>query len=83
MPQPVSNEPKAIMAQAEDFAKDHLRECAAELIEWSDTAVLKDGKVRELARLCSEMVPHACEGLKLAQRLVEREALLFAACQSV
>lgn len=82
MPQAASTDPKAIMSQAESFVKEHLRECATEMIEWADTSTLKEGKLRELGRLCDQFMPKG-EGLRMAQRLVEREALLFSACQAV
>jgi hypothetical protein len=37
------------------FANAHWRECAEELIEWQDTARLRDGKMRELAQLCEAL----------------------------
>lgn len=62
-------------AKCEEFVKENLAECAAELVEWSDTGLLRDGKVRELASMVAEWAG-GIAALQLATRLVEREALL-------
>lgn len=41
------------LEEAKRFVKDNLEECCRELIEWHDTSILCDGKVREVAKLCS------------------------------
>lgn len=64
---------KEVMAQAEAFVRENLSECAAELIEWIDTAVLRDGKVREAARILQPVLHH--DAIKVAERIVERAAL--------
>ncbi|HWH74943.1 MAG TPA: hypothetical protein VNV16_11845 [Methylibium sp.] len=43
---------RAAADAAKAFADQHTQELAAEIVEWQDTAVLRDGKLRELARLC-------------------------------
>lgn len=50
------------------FAEANLPELCAELTEWQDTAVLRDGKMRQLAQLCT-FVSHG--KLTQAERLVE------------
>lgn len=67
-------DPKAKRSESEQFATDHLAECAAELVEWQDKAVLRDGKVRELAAKCAEWAGEH-DSLKIAERMVERTAL--------
>lgn len=62
--------------ESEKFAADHLRECAEELLEWSDTAILRDGKVRELAQLCAVWAGHH-DALAIAESLIKRAALQF------
>lgn len=54
------------------FAHDQLPQCCAELLAWRTTGVLPEGKVRELAELCSFAGHHA---LGLAQSLVQDAAL--------
>jgi len=61
-------------AESEDFAKANLKECAIELLEWSETAILRDGKVRELAVLCKKWVD-ARDALNIAENVVKRAAL--------
>jgi hypothetical protein len=69
----VSDEPKQIRIQAETFAREHVVECAAELLEWSNTGLLRDGRVRELARTLQQLDEH--HPLTLAERFVTRAAL--------
>ena len=66
-----SNELRLVSIQ---FARDNLKECAQEVIEWHDTAILRDGKVRELAKMCNEWAS-GVDDLRLAERIVERVAL--------
>ena len=62
---------------AEAFCKQHAIECAQELIEWQDTSLLRDGKLRELAKLCEAFMGNH-DGLRGAERMVERRALELA-----
>lgn len=50
------------------FAEANLSELCAELAEWQDTGVLRDGKMRQLKQLCT-FVGHG--KLTQAERLVE------------
>lgn len=59
------------------YAREHARELAAELLEWSDTTLLCDGRVRELARMLQ--VLDAAHALTLARSFAERAALELAA----
>lgn len=61
-------------ASCEQYAADHLHECAAELIEWHDTALLCNGRIRELAAMCAEWTGER-DALRVAERMVERAAL--------
>lgn len=65
---------RAKLDAAQAFADKHLAECCAEIMEWRDSAVLRDGRVRELATLC---VPFSSKGdsLTVAERMVSRTAL--------
>lgn len=57
---------------AEDFAREHLRECAAELLELYSAGVLPDGKVRHLISQCA-FAGYSAMGV--AESLVKRLAL--------
>lgn len=54
---------------AKQFAATHTRELAGEILEWQDTAILRDGKLRELAKLC-DFAAH--DALKVAEHYAER-----------
>jgi hypothetical protein len=56
------------------FAIEHLSECAAEMGEWQDTAVLRDGRVRELAAMCNKFVSNH-DGLRMAESFIYRAAV--------
>lgn len=56
------------------FAIAHLKECCAELSEWQDTAVLRDGRVRQLANLCSKFISNH-DGLRVAESFINRAAI--------
>ena len=68
--------------ECEQFAADHMVECAAELIEWLDTGTLCEGRVRELGAMCAKWVD-ARDALQIAERMVERAALKACVCCSV
>lgn len=69
----MSDELKAIRIQAETFAREHVVECATELLEWSNTGLLRDGRVRELAKTLEQLDQH--HSLTLAERFATRAAL--------
>lgn len=60
--------------EAQAFAAEHLAECAAELIEWQDTAILRDGRVRELAAKCEKFISNH-DSLPVAESLINRAAV--------
>lgn len=64
----------ALRAQAAQYAKDHLAQCAAELLEMQDTGTLCDGHVRKLSQMCLAWST-AASALPLALSLVHRAAL--------
>lgn len=61
---------------AQAFARQHCAECAEEIIAWQDSAVLRDGRLRELAELC--LFAHD-DALKVAEHMAIRAALEAAA----
>lgn len=56
----------------EKFVNEHLRELCAELVEWQDTGRLRQGRLRELAALCT-FDPNG--HIRLAERMTERAAI--------
>lgn len=56
------------------FCKNNLAECCHEILEWHETAILRDGKVRELAGIFYFAEPHA---LSMAEEAVKTEAMKF------
>lgn len=65
---------KIIRKECQDFAKQHLKECCAELLEWQNTAILRDGRIRELASMCRKFVGDH-DGLRVAESFVNRAAV--------
>ncbi|MEI2416149.1 hypothetical protein V8Z80_08185 [Orrella sp. JC864] len=66
-------DPKPIMAAAKAFAQRHYVELAAEELEWQDTALLRNGRMRELAEMLKPIAGH--DPLVLAKNLTHRAAL--------
>jgi len=63
-------------AAAEAFCKLHLAACCAELLEYRKTALLRDGKVRELAAL---MASGGDDSLEMTEWAIQVEAMRFCA----
>lgn len=74
MSKPQSNPLAEARDRANAFAASHIRECAAEILEWKDKAVLSNGRLRELAKLCAEYTSDH-DGLKVAESIVTDLAL--------
>jgi hypothetical protein len=68
---------KELRERAMAFANEFRAECAAELLEWQDTAILPNGRVRELAAMLSELDSH--NSMALAEHFIQRASLEFAA----
>ncbi|WP_157661653.1 hypothetical protein [Burkholderia ubonensis] len=68
---------KAARNKATAYAREHAQELAVELLEWSDTALLRNGRVRELAQILKTLDAH--HSLTLARSFAERAALEQAA----
>lgn len=64
--------PSQQLQEAQEYTQRHLAELAYELLEWHKTGILRDGKVRELARLCDFAGPSA---LAVAEKLISDECL--------
>ncbi len=64
-----------IAKKAEEFSKEHVVAMSGELIEWSSTGILKDGRVRELAHILHELAgPNA---LTVAESYAKSAAFEF------
>lgn len=72
------NEHRRVMEEGREYVKAHLAECAREMLEWYDTALLRDGRMRELAKILKPISPNY-DSLGLAESLVRRAALELAA----
>lgn len=64
---------KKTQRQARAYAREHLAECASELLAWRTTGLLADGRVRELAAMLRALDTH--EHLQLAEGEIVRAAL--------
>lgn len=56
------------------FAQKNIVQCCKEIKEWEDTALLAEGKVRELAKMCAELSGEQ-HALALAKSYVTRAAI--------
>lgn len=63
----------AIRGEARAFAATHVRALAAELVEWQDTGLLADGKLRELAAIWAQ--GDESNAISLAESTATRAAL--------
>ncbi len=60
-----------------DFAKENIQELCEEILEWMDTSVLRNGKVRELAEALHKSSPSEdpITMLTLAEHVVAKVAM--------
>lgn len=65
--------PIEVRNKARAFADGCAKTLAAELIEWQDTGLLRDGKMRELAAIWASV--DASNAMSLAQSTATRAAL--------
>ena len=68
------------MEEAKAFAQHNIYECSKELIELDETGILKDGKVRELARMLS-FTGH--NSLSVAKSIINQAALILVEMQEL
>ncbi len=60
--------------ECEEFARDHLRACAVELLVWQNTRLRPEGALRQLELQCASWaVDHGA--LDAAEAVVVRESL--------
>jgi len=75
-------DPREIMVAAKAYAREHLHELAADVLQWHHTAVLPEAsRLRSLAEMFEPIMKHGC--LQLAESLVNSAALELAAQSSL
>lgn len=75
-------EPREVMVAAKAYAREHLHELAADVLQWHHTGVLPDAsRLRALAAMFEPIMKHDC--LQLAESLVNSAALELAAQSSL
>ena len=65
----------AVKDKANAFAAEHVVALAQELIEWQDSGLLRDGKLRELAAIWLSVRTEAHEALNQAEHTAVRAAM--------
>lgn len=66
---------REIARQAEIFAKENVISLCRELLEWSQTSILREGRVRELANLVRPMA--GSDALSVAESYAQHAAFEF------
>jgi hypothetical protein len=66
---------RAIAQQAEEFAKEHIVVISEEMIEWRNTSLLREGRVRELSRILTPLADSYA--LSVAESYAQRAAYEF------
>jgi hypothetical protein len=64
-----------ITENAAKFANEHVVVISEEMLEWTDTSILRDGKVRELARMLRPVADSYA--LSVAESYAKRAAFEF------
>lgn len=68
--------PAHVMRALRTFVKKHLTTLCEELIEWDETAILRSGRVREVAKLLSKISVHS-NALSMVRSEVELQAMKY------
>lgn len=66
---------RAIADQAEKFVKQHIVEISGEMVEWRNTSLLRNGRVRELSRILTPLA--GTYALGVAESYAQRAAYEF------
>jgi hypothetical protein len=61
------------LEQARALVRENLRQCCEEVLQWHDTTILPDGRVREVTNLLEPVM--GANALGVAENLVTRAAL--------
>lgn len=69
------DELKIRQREADEFCVAHLMECCRELVEWSRTGILCEGKVRKLATMFAHCSDSEMTQLRIAERTVQMAAV--------
>lgn len=69
------NEKRKIADAAEAFAMKHVVELCEEFLEWSDTGILRDGKMRELRAILKPMLNN--DASSVAESYAKNAAIKF------
>jgi hypothetical protein len=59
--------------EARTFARLHVKECCEEILEWRKKALLRDGRLRELGKICARL--DTLHDLRIAEDFVVQVAL--------
>ncbi|WP_025139664.1 hypothetical protein [Achromobacter sp. DH1f] len=70
-----------VMNQVDDYAKAHLQELALEIIEFQDTGLLRQGRLRILADIARPLCGD--DSLKVVTAAVQRAALELIAMRNM
>jgi hypothetical protein len=70
-----SKQLREIADHAENFAKQHIVEISEEMVEWRNTSLLRDGRVRELSRILTPLADSYA--LSVAESYAQRAAYEF------
>lgn len=62
------------MNEINDYIHDNLVELCREIVEWGDTCILRDGKLRQLEQMIEKTTPLE-DGLQVAYAFVESAAV--------
>lgn len=66
---------KTDLQRAHEFAAQNLKQCCVEILKWENTGSLRDGKLRELAKITKTISPH--QSLSIAEAIVKDEAFKY------
>lgn len=81
MNQKIDNEdPNAIMNQARAMATEHMTCIAREMVAWSDTGILPDGWLREIAKTIAPLCHHQ-DSLGMAEHIARKLMIEKIACR--
>lgn len=68
------------MQQMKQFVAENMKQCCHELIEWQDTGVLSNGKVREASRMLVGI--YRSDSLSIVESEIKSQALRKVANES-
>lgn len=69
--------------EIESFVSQNLTTLCKECLDWQESGLLVNGKLRELAQMCKEIIKTDDGKLRLAQNLVNTECYRFVVARNV